>query len=71
MADHLKAPVVFRVTCKDQNGEITWKITDNLEDAIGFIDRLEPRHRKHCEWLVYEISIGGSPRIVHREVFDN
>jgi hypothetical protein len=59
--------VEFRVICKDQNGtELKWKITETLKDAVDFVDRLEPRFRQQCEWLVFEVAVAESARVVHR-----
>jgi hypothetical protein len=59
--------VEFRVVCKDRNGtELKWKICDNLKDGVDFIDQLKPRYRDRCEWLVYEVTVAESAKVVHR-----
>ena len=60
--------VEYRVICLYRDAtQLELKKTETLEEAINLIEKLEPNLRSMSQWLVYQVTITESLRVVYRD----
>jgi hypothetical protein len=60
--------VEFRVVCHYRDDlQLQLKTAPTREEAIAIIEKLDPNFRSACQWLVYEVTITESLKIVYRD----
>ncbi|HWP58538.1 MAG TPA: hypothetical protein VNL14_11660 [Candidatus Acidoferrales bacterium] len=58
----------FRIVCQYKDGtELQLKTAPTLAEAIHVIEKLDPKLRNMCQWLVYEAVVTESLKIVYRD----